>query len=394
VATCPIEILQLEDALLNVGEQWRALEQQAVDASFFQSLAWAATVATWRKNAPDYTDLRDCKVLIARCRDGNIIGLWAFQIERHLSVQFATGLGDPFNQYNGVILAPDADPEMVVGSMLAALKSLGSISGAIFRKVRIDAECQRSIARRGTMLATAAAPSVDLTPFADFKEYHRTIKSKTRKNLRNARNRLTRNGGELVHVVHEGTEAVANTVKNAFALRTAWLEREGISSRAFLDAGFSRFVQQLGAAHSQNPGSDTKGIRLIAFELRQGDEMVSIQWGFIDKRRYYAFIAVRNPLFNAQSPGRLHLEDVIESCSAREIDVVDFLAPNVDYKQTWATHAVQVNDFGIAFDTRGQLVLKTVLGAPRRIAKEVFDRLPRQFRNMAIRILARNQLGA
>jgi len=379
-----VEVLSLDHALATVGAVWRGLEDVCPGATFFQGIGWAGVVAAWLRAQDINHSGRNHLVLVAKDRAGTVVGLWPVQCESRFGLQFVVGLGEPFQQYSDVLVLPDADRASVVRAMLLALAALGRFSGVILRKVRDDAAVYPYVERSGQLIGESAAPAVCLTPFADFDSYHATVKAKTRKNLRNARNRLERGGVALEHTVHTDHETVADVARRAFELRSDWLEQEGLSSRAFMNAGFAAFVDELGRS-AETDDSPT----MIAFELRRGDDMLSLQWGFVHRNRYYAYMAVRNPAFDAQSPGRLHLEDVIRSCAALDLEVVDFLAPDVDYKRTWATEFVTIRDYGLAFTPMGRLVLGGAFGAPRRVARQTFDALPQPLRQAAIKVLAR-----
>ncbi|MEL7544205.1 MAG: GNAT family N-acetyltransferase, partial [Pseudomonadota bacterium] len=349
-------------------------------------------VGQWHADGDRGDQARDAApfVIIAHARDDRVTGVWPLQGERHLGCLFAVVLGEPFSQYADILIAEDADEDAIIYAFLEALRSLGRFSGVVLRKVRQDAICRPYIAEDAMIFGEGAAPAVDLRPFEDFDAYHRTIKSKTRKNLRNARNRLMRDGsgasgagGDVTHRVHRDPEAIAEVAHRAFRLRADFLAQRGETSRAFLDTGFSSFVAQLCTC------AEVLGLTLVAFELTCGDQMVSLQWGFIDRGRYYAFIAVRNPAFDAHSPGRLHLEDVLRSAASQGIEVVDFLAPEMDYKKTWASEAVGVQDHGLAFTPGGRLALVGAFGAPRRWAQAAFGALPSDFRRSALRLLTR-----
>ncbi|MGI9406696.1 MAG: GNAT family N-acetyltransferase [Hyphomicrobiaceae bacterium] len=377
-----VEILPLGQALKRLKPEWAVLEAASESPSVFQSAGWAETVLAWRTKTPGGS-IREFQVLTAYDRHGRLVGLWPIQFERRLGVVFAVGLGDPFNQYSDVLVHSGAERDSVVTAMLEALCALGTVSGVLMRKVRTDAAANSCLSVRGFSTGdSGAAPMVDLRPYGDFAAYHGTVKSKTRKNLRNARNRLERSGVPLEHKVYDTAEDIAAVLERSFALRAAWLEQEGLTSRAFLDSGFARFVRDVGAAHGTS-------LDLLAFELRQGADMLSIQWGFVHNKRYYAFIAARNPAFDAQSPGRLHLEDVIRSCAERGIEVVDFLAPDVDYKRTWATESVAIQDYAVAFNLRGRLVLGGLFETLRRFCKAAFAWMPNGVRQLVIRVAAR-----
>ena len=109
-------------------------------------------------------------------------------------------------------------------------------------KVRDDSPLAPLLAERSALRSNAdAAPFVDLAPFADFKAYHATVNAKTRKNMRNARNRLAR-AGKLEHRVLTDRAEIEALVERAHAGRERWLEDAGLTSRAFRDPSFGEFA--------------------------------------------------------------------------------------------------------------------------------------------------------
>src|SRR5690606_23283669 len=130
-------------------------------------------------------------------------------------------------------------------------------------------------------------PFVDLEPFPTFKDYLAGVNAKTRKNMRNARNRLAR-GGALTHDVLEGP-AVKALVARAHAGRERWLAEQGLSSRAFRDGTFGAFAERVAAPES--------GLRVLAMSLALDGKPLADQWGFLFNGRYYAYVATWDPDF-------------------------------------------------------------------------------------------------
>ncbi|MEL6289499.1 MAG: GNAT family N-acetyltransferase [Pseudomonadota bacterium] len=400
-----VKILGLDDALERYATAWRALEEARPAATVFQGVGWARTYAAWQRQRDHVADGRHARapgqrlgrgqatdapfVLIAHADDDTVTGIWPLQSERHVGCRFAVALSEPFAQYADILIAEHVDDEAIVFALLEALRSLGQYSGLLLRKVRQDAICRPFIAADAVVVGEERAPAVDVRGYATFADYHATITTKTRKNLRNARNRLKRDGAPVVHAVVDAPDAVAVAARRALDLRARFLQARGDTSRAFLNGAFAGFVDALvgGVADADLPDAD--GVKLIAFELRRGEDTLSMQWGFVHGGRYYAYIAARNEAFDAQSPGRLHLEDVVRAGFDLGVSHVDFLAPAMDYKMTWANEAPNVRDYGMAFSRAGQVALLLAFGRPRQWAKSLFRALPLGARRMALRMLTR-----
>src|SRR5262249_13595100 len=145
---------------------------------------------------------------------------------------------------------------------------------------------------------------VDLRPYPGFADYLRTVNAKTRKNLRNLLNRLERSRPTACEVMTEPAQ-VREVIERSFAGRLQWLNERGKTSAAFRNDDFRALVVSL---------PEAPGIRLRAFALRHGGNVIAQQWGFVHAGRYYAYISARDPAFDTFSVGRIHLGRVIEAC--------------------------------------------------------------------------------
>lgn len=187
---------------------------------------------------------------------------------------------------------------------------------------------------------------VDLRAYPDFAAYHKTVGTKTRKNLRNALNRLA-SEGEVAHRIETDPAALAAIVRGAFDGRVEWLRVVGKSTAAFRDADFRALVEGL-------PGAP--GLSLIAFCLTSAGTPVAQQWGFVYRQRYYAFISARDMRYDAFSPGRIHLGKVVEACKARGLDVLELMAPAAEYKLMFGNRTKPIDDLELAFTAKARLV--------------------------------------
>ena len=113
---------------------------------------------------------------------------------------------------------------------------------------------------------------------------------------------------------------------------------------------------------------------------------MSLQWGFVQSGRYYAYIAARNPEYDAYSPGRLHLQDVIHTCHQRGIAVCDFLAPAAPYKLTWTDTMTEVVDIAVPFSLTGRVWLDLWNRRLRSVVKRRYTQLPLGIRRMLRRV--------
>src|SRR5690606_1340759 len=146
-------------------------------------------------------------------------------------------------------------------------------------------------------------------------------RTKTRKNLRNARNRLEREGPVENRVVVRPSEQVA-LIERTVDGRADRLKEQGLTSRAFRDGDFLAFCKSLVARNDMT---------ILAFSLDHRGRPLAEQWGFVHGGRYYAFVASRDFSHSDESPGKLHLKEILEACAERGIKGCDLGVPVMPY---------------------------------------------------------------
>src|SRR5690606_34071645 len=107
-----------------------------------------------------------------------------------------------------------------------------------------------------------------------------------------------------------------------------------------------------------------------------GGETIAEQWGFVHRGQYYAFVASRDFTHSEESPGKLHLGEVIRACSERGITRCDLGVPAMPYKLTWATDTVPVHDYALPVNATGWVVLHLWDGWLRPLLKSLLLRMP------------------
>jgi len=358
--------------------QWREFERRSTRALFFQSCDWSLMAC--RVFAAQRGSAFEPLVLTVH-HGGELLAIAPFRIAQRGLARIAIDISDPFGQFGDLVIADGANVDAIVGEIMAGLHAVPDLDGLHMRRVRADSAVREAILHHGGFAASApdAAPYVDLRPYAGFDDYLKTINAKSRKNLRNLRNRLSR-VAPVSHRVYSGAE-IREAIRQSFDGRLRWLDDHGVPSTAFADPAFRPFIEAVGerAAHGELP--------LLAMGLHCGDVPVSLQWGFVQGGRYYAYIAARNPDYDAYSPGRLHMQDVIQSCYERGIAVCDFLAPAASYKLTWTDTATEVVDVAVPFSLTGRLWLDLWNRRLRSAIKQRYAQLPLGLRRILRRVV-------
>lgn len=349
---------------------WRRLERAPADhaAAFFQSFAWCHHVASVREAhaAGRYG------IAVAVIYDGReIVGIWPLSRQRRGGIWTLRNLDDPFGQFAGVLCRDSQLIEACVRAVLGRVRALKMADAVCIQNALTGTPLQEALLSLGYRAgASNDVVQVDMRGMAAFGDYLKTINVKTRKNLRNAMNRLSRTGA-VEHVVVEQPEALASLIGRTFEERLSWLRAHGKSTDAFREPDFRHVID----------GASRNGeLSLLGFELRVDGEAIAAQWGFVYGGRYYAYISSRGTERDQFSPGRLHLGNVIEACKDRGLDVLELMAPAAPYKVMWANRVTPVVSLWRALSLRGHAAMGVVeMALPA--ARGVFRMLPQGVRS-------------
>jgi CelD/BcsL family acetyltransferase involved in cellulose biosynthesis len=372
-----VSVVRTREAFDALAPAWQALERQARGAVFFQSMAWCRAVF-------DHEAARGnnrFEPVIAVLSEGETVkAVLPLERVRTLMRRVLVPFGHAFAQYSDFLVAPGLDPTAALAVLVAAAAAAAPSDMLSFLKVRKGSALDEGMPADNLVTGTAqGAPYVALDAFPDYPAYFQTIKSKTRKNMRNARNRLEREG-PVVHRVADGRDEILGVIERTYAGRAERLKDQGLTSRAFADDGFHAFCQRLPTAPD---------IDILATSLLHNDQPVAEQWGFVHNQRYYAFVAARDFGNSDESPGKLHLGEVIHACADRGLKGADLLVPVMPYKLTWATEVVEVSDHALPLSWRGRLLTRLWDQGLRPRLKRAVMASPKGLRAIIMRALGR-----
>lgn len=373
-----VEIISDLAGLESISAAWLRLESRTRGATFFQSYAWCRYCMRVRHEHK--SQLSEPAIVVVR-EAGELMLIWPLAIVPTGVVSLAQDLTEPFAQYSDALADPTADIEQLLDLAWQAL-ARRRVDGLVLRKVRADAAIGPWLTRRASAFGVPLqAPSVSFSSPPDLASYRRTLAIKTRKNLRNLRNRLAREGTP-VHAVITDPRERAQLIERCFLDRADWLDAGGLSSTAFSDPLFGALVRGLAVGSDDAPPVT---VMRLALQRDCTTETVSLHWGFEHNGRYYTFMAAKNPAFDTFSPGRLHLEDVVTACAARGVQTVDFLAPAMTYKTSQATDLVDVFTYGLPTTLRGRLAINGWHGYVRPAIKKAVLAAPISLRRLILR---------
>ena len=348
---------------------WKALEARAASPMFFQSQAWCRHVSSTLDG--DTSPGCEQPFVMSIWRGHDLVAVWPLKLTRESGARVLTDLTAPFGQYADIIITNDAgiEPENLCRWLIARARDMSGADALVLRKVRADTPLGRILAQDARALdAARRAPFVSMAGFASFEAFHASTKAKTRKNVRNATHRLEKIGA-VTHKVERRSARMDAALEHCFDLRSTWLAEHGQVSTAFAHPAFGDLVRGLA-----DPASHE--IDVLSMMLMLDDRPISIHYGFLHNRRYYAFMAARDPEFDVCSPGKVHLEHVLAACFAQGAETVDLLAPDMPYKHVWATDSVAMDDYGLTWSVRGWLAIDVWRRLLRPRARRAFLAMP------------------
>ena len=360
------ELRQAGHDLHRLETQWRQLESKANTPVFFQSYSWVNHVA--RVLSKSETAFQP--IILTAWLDQELVAVWPLRQYRCLGSSLVSDLGDPFGQYSEIIVSEKCDTREILGGMLQHIAQSISCDGLLLRKVRSGSNLEQLISMGATRQNIGfKAPWVSFNSYESFDEYMSTLNSKTRKNLRNFRNRLLRQGS-LEHTVISDHSAIGPALIDIFVKRKNWLLDRGLTSSAFRHPMIESFVTSLADDKSASVSP------LVTALLHNGSPIAS-QLGFVHNNRYYAYISARDAEIDSSvSAGRLHLEEILRACHERRIAEVDLLAPANPYKMTWTKKTEDVYDLFRPLTQKGDFIGNQVIGRAVPAVRGIFSKLP------------------
>ncbi len=363
--------------IMDFSASWKSITEASKGVDFFQSWEWCCEYLRHCQRVETFSPL-----VIVALRGSDAVAVLPLCVQKRHGLSIVTGFTEPFQQYSELLTKPGVDSQLLLQQITAKIKE-SEFDLVHLSQVRDGSNLQQAMGKGYTVTGELdAAPSVPLSQWSNFEEYFTSVKAKTRKNMRNARNKLEKQGTLTHHVYKDGKE-FADLVHRTFRMRKQWLEETGVASRAFREEQFERFVShiaELGLSGQAN-------LKLVGMSLQLDGHPIAEQWGFVHKNRYYAFISGWDMDYDNVSPGKLHLGEVIKACYDQGLDSVDMMIPNVAYKQTWARETVEVKDYVMPISFKGSLYGRVWLDLLRPRAKQLFYRLPPVWRERLLTVV-------
>ncbi len=372
-ATFDIELVTSLGRMAELEPDWRRLEA-AVGSSrpiFFQSFGWNLFVAAMREEH-DRGDFAS-PLVVVWSRHGVPIAILPLAIVKTSGCRVAITLDDPFGQFSCILCAAGEPVDALIGALIGELRQSGSADVLRIGKVVPTSPLFPALQSFGMHESVEhGSVVVDLRPFDTPEAFRASLSKRARRAQRHSWNRLSQHGTIEVRTV-DGRDEVAGIIARSVKQRYEWMVALGKTAPAFRDPAYLPML--LALAERAPPD-----VQLIGFELRLSGEPLALQWGFLHANRYYAYISSRAADHDELSPGRLHLEAILDACIERGIEVAELMSPAALYKLQLGGEIVPITDFEMALSWRGYAMIELWRRRIRPGFKSGYEALPASWR--------------
>lgn len=366
-----LEVVTTRAAFNALEAEWNALFDRAGRSiHVFQTFNWC-----WHWCAAFLTDDSSKLFVVTAHRQGRLVLVLPLVRERALGLTRLAFLGEPVTQYGDAIVdtLPDADAVLAAAWRFAVERS--GADCVHLRRVRADANLAPLLAGSGARISEKlAAPYLDLASAANFDAYEQRYSSKARKNRRRLLRRFEERTPATLETLLSGTRA-RELAELAILLKRAWLKDRGLVSPALIDPRTRAFFANVAEAKVR-----PAGCRVTSLETR--GESTAIEIAFDCKGRRAVHVIVFALKYERASPGQLLIERSIRNCFDIGVGTYDLMTPADAYKLDWADGAIEVNDWTLAWTTRGRIYADLYLARLRPQLKRAVNAATQRLRRL------------
>ncbi len=346
--------------------EWRDLAAAARGKTVFQTPEFTGI---WQTAFVGADTNRFHSVLVY---DGDtLVALIPIVLRRIGPLRIARLAGFPIGQYDDILIRPAGDPGKVLEALVQAIRTNTGADILTFDNVRSDsalgAACRDVAIRIGRS---------EKAPFAEFGNgdpvaFTDGLKKRVRKHLVKCRRDLE-SLGRTEFAVARSADAARNWMEEALRLKRQWLCDTGRISRAFMNSKSDGCLVAAAGDLCTVPGP----VRTIVSRLSVDGQTAAIEFGFVHRNIYHAYLGAFAPQFARHSPGNLLTENLLGALAEFGVSHYDMLAPDSRYKREWSTGAAVVDNYAIGMSWPGAIYLRLVGQAIAPAARWGFYRLP------------------
>ncbi|MEM8877709.1 MAG: GNAT family N-acetyltransferase [Pseudomonadota bacterium] len=367
--------------LAGIEQPWHTLVQRAANSLPFNQHAF---LTAWSETYPD------AEPLIMLGWDGDQLeAALPFAIKRSRSLTTLEWMGEPFTEYGDALIAPGLTSmellKLFEDGSSEAMGITGGYDLLVLRKVRADSAIAPVLTVLGARPSdTRMAPFVPLGNVKDRDSLLAQFGANLRKELRRKRRKIEA-AGEYCFAVHRGGMPARRALDAAMAFKSQWLEKRGLTSRAFLDGNAGEFLDRL---VPDTPAQDVTKDGILLSEITLDGRTLAVEIGFRNAGRYFAFLGSYDEDMAEWGAGTLQLADTMQWCAENGISEFDLFAPADSYKLRWTQEGVAIADYTQAHTAIGHAMLAYRRNL-RPLLKSVYERMPPSMRR-SLKLIAEN----
>lgn len=322
------------------------------------------TLSQWHRNQANSKAVADDCLVVETKTDDVVNAALSLQLTQRLGFKIAELSGEPIIQYND--LYSEAEPNLATFNQALTQKMhQKNVDLIYFHNVRHDSGLYQLLENTGIITMVKKAPYIDLSEMNGLDDYYKSLSAKTRKSRRRSLKKLEAQFNvEYVTIIDQDIDL--DLVDQVIKLKKNQLERLGLSSRLF--ANEEKMQELEGIILAPN-----KPFKCIFSLLKCDDKIAAAEIGYLHQDVYYSFLGTMDEDFYSYSPGGCQLLKTIEWALQNHVKIFDLLAPEDDYKTSWAgEQSMMVYDIMLPFTAKGKLFGKLYYKSLRPMLKSVY----------------------
>jgi CelD/BcsL family acetyltransferase involved in cellulose biosynthesis len=340
MTTGDVRVIRSADEFAALEGDWNDLIERCPGYFLSQTFAWADTA--WRTiGMARHSDL----ACLALHSEGRLAAVWPLAVGQRRGLSIARPLGFEGEDYCVPLIEPGIMAVARAGLLWQAALTVADY--IVLKHVCSDtplAEVLQTTRQYRIAEKSVPAPYVARADYADWAEYHATVSSQFRAQLRRRRRKLEQQGKvELVREDATGAPALIDWMLNQ---KRRWLQ-ETENHNDWMDQPEFR---ELLVALAQRSDTPQGGVALFALKL-DGKPLAAYFLAF-DPRRVEYYLTAYDDAWSACSPGAVLLEHIVRWAFDRGLDF-DFRVGAQPYKFRWAKRVGETVNWDIATGLRG-----------------------------------------
>ncbi len=355
-------------SLESCAAAWRLFEQDAV-ATIFQTYGWLEcwqrTVGEARASRPHIAFVND--------KTGSPVMILPLALENILGVSTLTWMARDEADYHAPLMTKEfaatctaADMQHILTRIARHVSSADALS--LIKTVHIFDSALNPLTHMQHLPHPSAAHAISL--HGTFDELYADKRSKsTRRKDRQRRQRIEAMG-DLKFEIAQTPQQRHDMLISLLSQKAAWLEARGITN-PFAADDVQAFLQSL----IDDP-SAAAALHISAMTLN--GEVIAGNLGYTRGNRFYAMIGtIADGDVARQSPGIVHLHELLKWCFDNDISIFDLTVGDEGYKKDWCDMRQDLVDIRLPLSIAGYLA--TAILRAKDMAKRAIKSSPGLF---------------